>query len=225
MKKIIIGLPCLDMMHSDTAISVAASCLQLKHHNPDFLIGLLTARGPYIQVSRNQIVKHAIMNEADYLFMVDSDMNFPEDTFTRLMAHDKDVVGVVYHSKRWPHDMVGVPDNSTYMMGPTAYLSGLTKMKIIGMGVTLFKMSVFHQVPYPWFDCPRDPGADQPYGEDVYFCNKARTHEIDIWADIDLSEFIGHCSTIPVTNQMAMHLQKIENSGTLKTDPLVEELS
>ena len=49
--------------------------------------------------NRNDMVKTFLKTDHTHLFFMDSDMTFPESTLSRLLAHDKDIVGGFYTVK------------------------------------------------------------------------------------------------------------------------------
>ena len=57
-------------------------------------LNFYTAMGTLIFDQRNSIVETAIKDRCDYVMFIDGDMRFPKDALTRLLKHNKDIVGV-----------------------------------------------------------------------------------------------------------------------------------
>jgi GT2 family glycosyltransferase len=150
--------------------------------------------GIYIADLRNKAVKAAQAAGASHLLFLDSDMRFPEDTLDRLLAHNLDIVAANYVQRTMSEWCVaridGVPVQS---QGRT----GLEAVDTTGTGVMLITMSVFDDMPQPWFDTPNFPFT----GEDVYFCQQARSGGYDVWIDHDLSQDVRHQGSVELSVQ------------------------
>ena len=177
--KLAIGVPCLDQVQTDFALSLAALSYAVGRGGDAFT--LLTARGFNIVDARNEIVRQAQWHGATHLLFLDSDMTFPPDTAYRLLAHSKPICGAYGVQKRFPIQPCGEPmDNWA--------LKGLFEMKSMGMAVCLLNTEIFKKLTPPFF-----AWGDQ--SEDVGFCTKARAAGLKIWCDADLSAEIGHIGT------------------------------
>lgn len=139
----------------------------------------------YVHLNREQCAMFAVSHKSDYLLFIDTDMQFPPNTLTQLLSHDKDIVGVQYHKRSLPKMSVVEVDDTFPVSKEELY-----KCKATGMGVMLIKTEVFNRLPRPWFYF--DPMGYR--GEDYYFCDSARKHGYDIWIDPKLT--IGHIGNI-----------------------------
>lgn len=159
-------------------------------------IELFIPKSYSVDVGRNIIAKYAQENEFDYIMWVDSDMILPKNTLVRLLSHDKDIVAGVYSykvlgnkeivAKRFQDETREEYDNLT--IKEIKESSGLIEVDGFGFGCVLTKVSVFNEIPYPWFI------YTQEMGEDIFFCRKAQNEEYKLWLDSDV--ICGHVGTI-----------------------------
>lgn len=163
----------------------AGDLVRLCRRHPD--ARWMAPLGIYIADLRNKAVKAAQTAGASHLLFLDSDMRFPEDTLDRLLQHNLDIVAANYVQRTMSEWCVarvgGVPVQS---QGKT----GLELVQTTGCGVMLVAMSVFADLDPPWFATPVD--GQTFYGEDVYFCEKARRHGYTVFIDHDLSQDVRH---------------------------------
>jgi len=150
---------------------------------------LISHGGTLIAKARNALVRMAQQTGADWILFVDDDMTFPMDALARLLAHDKDIVGVAACGRVPPYEIGGVLAEQAS--------SGLVEALRLGMGMMLVRMSVFDRTPAPWFahsfEEPRTPeNPDGEMGEDYYFVRKALEHGARAYCDLDLTPSIGH---------------------------------
>ena len=159
-------------------------------------IELFIPKSYSVDVGRNIIAKYAQENGFDYIMWVDSDMILPKNTLVRLLSHDKDIVAGVYSykvlgnkevvAKRFQDETREEYDNLT--IKEIKESSGLIEVDGFGFGCVLTKVSVFKEIPYPWFIYTHE------MGEDIYFCRKAQNEGYKIWLDTDV--ICGHIGTI-----------------------------
>lgn len=153
-------------------------------------VGIGTS-GCYIEDNRNGCVEYALNMEKqagfrfDWLLWLDSDMQFPPDALLRLLAHDKDIVGVNYRQRTPPYAACGVYADHTdnHLMEP-----GLHRMEQLPTGLLLTRCQIYREMGYPWFR----PGLRNEPRDDIYFCRQVRSMGYDIWCDHDLSFQVVH---------------------------------
>jgi hypothetical protein len=143
-----------------------------------------------IPKARNKMADVGRSNGFDFIFFIDSDMQFPQDTLARLISHDRDICGVLYNKRVPQIDPVGQPENPNVPFGQR----GLVEAKELGCGVLLIRASVFDRLKRPWF-YHRD-GED---GEDFNFIRDCKAAGITAWADLDLSFDVGHVGEFAVS--------------------------
>lgn len=184
--KLSVGMPtkgevCIEtMMCLIYALQEAKCDVQLNFH-----------KGTYIQDLRNNIVKDAIKNKADYLMFVDSDLTFPPDGIKKLLDHKKDIVGGMYNMKSLPlTNTIKIADKDGKRLDVDGAMvpEELFKCYAIPTGFMLIKLDAIKDMEFP-FDFGREEDG-QLIGEDVNFCIKAQQKGLEIWCDPTIK--IGH---------------------------------
>jgi hypothetical protein len=176
-----IAVPSGDMVHADFAVRLATLCL-----NPGARACIINAKSSLIMVGRNQCVEAARLVKATHLLFLDSDIIFPVDTLTRLLKHDKDIVGGLYVQRVPPHHPLGL----TFEGKHEAVTGSLKRMKIMPAGCLLLRLALFDKLAKPWFNT--QSLDEKIMGEDYYFCERASAAGFEIWCDGDLSREIAH---------------------------------
>ena len=196
MSRIAICIPARGQMEVATAFDLAALVgytVKTSKHDLD----IFTAAGTLIFDQRNNLVKTAIENKADYVLFIDADMRFPKDTLKILMAHDKDIIGVNATTRSEPvkptakNFIVNQDQSVDWLPIYSNAMSGISKADGIGCGVMLVKTKVFKAMEEPYFYFEQ-LGNNKILGEDIYFCIKAKDEGFDTWVDHDLSKGIRH---------------------------------
>lgn len=176
-----------------------ASLLSLVAHSKEIDFHILVAeRGYTIAENRNYCVVQAQRNASDYLFFVDDDMTFQPHTLERLLAHQKEVVGVNSYSRCLPlSSTVGLMDKEGKYMHPDRHTEWemripeeLFKAYFVGAGVLLIDMKVFHRIPKPYFAFTTDKQGMVIHGEDGTFCANVKKAGMDVWCDPSIE--VGH---------------------------------
>lgn len=174
--KVVIGLPCTEMMKSKTAHAIGALAL----HSADKVIDFLMIQSCDIASSRMWLTHEALKKEATHLLFVDSDMLFPSDALEQLLARGKDIIGVEYHKRKFPLETVTAyfPDGEKSETEPF-------KVGVAGTGLMLINLEVFKnpKMDKNWFSFGRNSEGKNVIGEDGWFCNTARDAGYDIWVD------------------------------------------
>lgn len=212
MKKILIAVPCMDMVSARFAQSLT-TLKKVGQCTVSFLIGSL------VYDSRNKLAGLAMQMEADYIMWFDSDMVFRPDTLERMMDvmdknPDIEILSGLYVRRGAPFtpvifsklevnehgelewdDVVNIPDEPFEVAG-------------CGFGCVLMKTDCLYEIASKenggmWFT----PIAGA--GEDCAFCIRARESGYKIWCDprIDL----GHMAYAPVTREFYDAVKEGEN--------------
>lgn len=185
----------MDMVHGWFAYSLSLAMAHHVHTHPDDKVALYFSSGTLIEQSREQLARKAVDWEADYSIWFDSDMRFPKDTISRLVAHDKDIVGANYPTRKWPRiEPTSFLDDTSNVRLYTKHSSkGLEEASALGFGCVAVKTSVFEALQEPWFLIPWSREYNEhDCGEDVYFCRKARDEGYKVFIDHDLSKEVKH---------------------------------
>jgi cellulose synthase/poly-beta-1,6-N-acetylglucosamine synthase-like glycosyltransferase len=160
-------------------------------------LNVYTSQGTLIFDQRNSLVRTAVAEKCDYILFIDADMRFPKTTLERLLAHNKDIIGVNATTRMMP-PMPTAKNIEINEDGSVNWLAvysnkekGISKVDAIGCGVMLIKTSCLKDIPQPYFYFEQ-LSKGKLLGEDIYFCIKAKDAGIDTWVDHDLSMEIGH---------------------------------
>ncbi len=175
-EKVFIGIGCTDTVKADTLASVAGILIKSAGKVTTFSM----RKGGDIVSARTWLVREALKHKATHILFVDSDMSFPPDTLEKLLAHDKDIVGVEYFRRKLPLEPVFEPLEG-------ADPEKLYKAGFAATGLLLIKTSVFNSelrpLKEPWFCFGRNKEGEVVIGEDVWFCNTARDAGFEVWID------------------------------------------
>jgi GT2 family glycosyltransferase len=170
------------------------------HGGYDFNI-VVAEEGYTIAENRNYIAFQALNSKSDYLLMIDDDMTFSADTLDKLLANNKDICGVAYHSRGSKDKIKIVPDIMSIAevdKGKYINLEEETDPKYkdtfecyaTGTGIILIKTDVFLKVPQPWFEFTYEESGKCKNGEDWNFCFKAKDAGYKIYTDPKIA--VGH---------------------------------
>lgn len=188
-----ICIPSDDHMHAAFTMSLVHLLLHTLCSG-EIVLGGLTVQhvgSSIIPHSRYNLAKKSLAQGATHLLYIDSDMMFPAETLTRMLRHDKDIVGINAMSRRPPY-------NTTAWAAPgkpivTAQEStGLERAWRTGFALVLLKASVFERLAPPYFGISYVPETDEFRGEDYYFFDGARDAGLELWIDQDLSKEVQH---------------------------------
>lgn len=210
-KKILIAVPCMDMVSARFAQSLT-TMKKVGQCTVSFLIGSL------VYDSRNKLAGLAVEMEADYILWLDSDMVFRPDTLERMMAvldeHPEiDVLSGLYFRRGQPFSPVlfktlevneqGTLDWSDFEELPDE----LFEIAGCGFGCVLMRTDMLLDIAAKegggrWFT----PIADA--GEDCAFCIRARREGYRIFCDPTVD--CGHMAYTPVTKDFWKALKNKE---------------
>lgn len=182
MMKILLAVPCFDHVYADFAFSLARLLGRLPK---DFQVDVADIRGTDIVGARNMAVDTTLQNKHDYLFFLDSDMEFPMDTLIRLLSHGKPVVGATYVRRKPPYEYLG-------KFGGGFKDTGLIEAEELPTGCLLINSGVLRKIKYPWFKFEYGDEPGSRIGEDQYFCREVRKSGTPIWCDTKLSTELSH---------------------------------
>ena len=181
--KLAICIPARDTVHTLFAHSLANLTAQLTKDKVDYEVKFVC--GSVIVESRTQLVKQALESKATHILWLDTDINFPSTVFKRLSKHNKKIIAGQYSTRYAPYQNVAFTDPEDITKRLDANY-GLHKIWAVGMGCMLVDISVFDQLPKPWFKHEYNENLDTFSGEDIYFCNQALEHNIDVYIDADV---------------------------------------
>ena len=192
-KKILIAVPCMDMVHASFAQSLA-SLNKVGQCMVNFSVGSL------IYDSRNKLAAKAMKEEADYILWLDSDMVFSPDLLEKLIEDDKDMVSGIYFRRTSPWNPVIFKDSELKdsRLEWTDYVEypkeTLFKVAGVGFGCVLMKTDILFDMVGrfgDWFSPLYNSG------EDLSFCYRAKELGYEIWCDSRIK--CGHMSHQMIT--------------------------
>lgn len=203
--KVSVCVPTRDMVHAAFAFDLA----RMLHHcaimnidvSPHFCMGTLIVN------QREQLIEMADQAGSTHILWLDSDMMFPPDTLSKLLAHDQPMVAANYVTRQYPHKTVAykhLGDWRSYVMHDGPISDELIEVEAIGMGCMLVNMDVIYPMTKPRFQTVWMESSGDHMGEDFYFCQQARQAGHKILVDDELSRQISHLGTIAFTQGMAM---------------------
>lgn len=146
--------------------------------------------------ARNNIFDLALINDVDWLLMLDDDMMLPPKLVQRLMAHNKDICGALYFQRGGAYHPVIMRqyEEKDGLRGvdfirhfdPMLVSRGLYQLKggVIGGGCMLIRKNVIQRFQQPVF------WVDGIVGTDVHFCTKAQEQGYEVWVDTSIE--LGH---------------------------------
>lgn len=166
------------------------------HGGYDFHI-LVASEGYTIAENRNWIAVQALNNLSDYLLMIDDDMVFEPDLLDRMVAVNKEILGVAYH----PRSATGTISkylDETHIVNLESNDDPKYKQPFkcyaTGTGIILIKCGIFLKIPRPWFEFEWFPNGACKTGEDWMFCIKAGKVGIETWCDPTIP--VGHLGDV-----------------------------
>jgi hypothetical protein len=167
-------------------------------------IGLLFGVQTYIDRGREDLTKMAFEGDGcSHLLWIDDDMRYPKDALARLLARDKDMVGVNYPKRSTPCEPTAIKHIGGKRSKHVRELlltrpedTGCEIVDAIGFGLVLIRAKVFAGIEPPWFETHYDRKRRLRVGEDVNFCEKVRAAGHQIFVDHDLSREVSHIGTI-----------------------------
>lgn len=177
--KITIGVPSNRLIKPETAQSLLDLVTKGTH---DFHI-VVASEGYTIAENRTYIAVQAYNNGSDYLFFVDDDMKFNPNILDKLLAHDKDIIGGVYSSRKKDSPRLVYRSMEDVVDLNKEPLTELTQVIAKGTALMLINMRVFKGMARPWFEFTYDENGMCTEGEDWFFCRKARAHGFEVWVD------------------------------------------
>jgi hypothetical protein len=152
-----------------------------------------------IDLKRTRLALAAQERGADYILWADADHVFPADALLILMAHDLPFVGCNQPVRNGTDPTARTGGRLIPTTAEKAESGLVEEVGAIGFGFCLMKSAILAKVPTPWFQTTVAPDGALGCGEDVHFCNQARSVGISVHVDHGLSWRVGHNSERYVT--------------------------
>lgn len=193
-KKIAILVPTRDLVHSYFSYSL----IQLVKFSTQLGLDVYTFfdSSTILLNQRNNLVNMALELGADWVLWLDSDMIFPMSTLTRLLSHNKDIVGCNYMKRSLPLKPTAYLDTTDW----NSYLpldtdGDIVEVEAMGMGCVLMKMETFLSLEKPYFKFTYDKDTDDYLGEDFNLFKDLNLNGYKVFVDANLSKEINHLGT------------------------------
>jgi len=199
-KRVLIYIPSftgtMDCLTVESLAYILFDCWSWKAKGYEFFFQI--GKRMHTQNARNLAVDWAIKNDMDYILWFDDDMvvDKSKDLFTRLLSHNKDIVAPLFFQRRPPY-LPLIFKRKEYVKGKYTtydnildYPKGLIEVDGVGFGCILTKVDVFRKMSKPYFV------YGDTFGEDLYFCEKAKSCGFKIWCDTEIE--VGHIGDVPI---------------------------
>lgn len=229
-KKIMIAIPAYDskvFVLGMVSIFDNIQTLTAMGHSVDFTFQM---GDPYLDLTRNHLVKQFLESDATDMVFVDSDVAFDSDGIVKLMAHDVQIIGGVYpyrsiRENGFPVD-IKLDENKFPVVD---HEKRLVECDHIPTGFMRIRRDVFDILDKKFpenFDENGDrfhfrtgllfahKGDKRYQGEDVYFCKICQEAGIKIWCDPTIG-FV-HFGTLPKTGKLS---DTLRNNGQWVDNP------
>lgn len=199
MAKIFLATPAYDgKVHVPYAISLAETHTLLASKGIELQVQVHCS-GSLITAERNRLLEAFINSDATHLLCIDSDLGWPPQAVLAFIEHGVDFVGAVYPTRKDNMFLFRPCKNEDESLVKND--KGLLKMDYIPAGFMLIKRNVIEKMREFHADlkfCPKvindqmfpgyalfntDVWEGEFWGEDFYFCRKAREAGFDIWVD------------------------------------------
>jgi hypothetical protein len=193
-QKIAILVPTRDLAHSHFSYSLT----QMVKFSTQMGLDVYTFfdSSTVLLNQRNNLVNMGKELGADYFLWLDSDMIFPTTTLTRLLSHNKDIVGCNYMKRSLPLKPTAYLDTTDWNTHlPLDNTNDLVEVEAMGMGCVLTKSEVFTKLKKPYFKFTYDVDTDDYLGEDFNLFKELKEYNYKIYVDTTLSKEIKHLGT------------------------------
>lgn len=190
MPKVFIGVPCGEFTRSRTAACITALVM-----SSPVQIGLKWGFAGDVVVNQNLFAHWTLETKSDYLLLVETDMVFPPDALNRLLAHQKDIVGVFYRHRQPPHDPMLWPRDSPVPRE-------LIEHPAVPSGLMLIDARVLRALSCPWFVKRYTDQPNVSISSDRCFCDDATAAGFHVFADGVLSYEVRHIGSTEIPLSM-----------------------
>jgi len=189
-KKILVAVPCKDMMYSHFAY-----CLQelVEYHarrNVETVVEF--NMGTLIGSQREKLADKALEIGATHILWLDSDMMFPKTICETLLSHDLDFVACNYSTRALPTRSVAFAQVGEWESFIGKDETGLISIAGVGLGCALIKTAMLDDIPKPWFPITYNVDSNDYLGEDMNFCQKIIESGYVVAIDCDASREVYH---------------------------------
>jgi hypothetical protein len=202
-KSICIGIVAYDGFDGQVAQDYMRLMFHLGRRHPEYDFQLAIKWKSEQFRARNAIVKAALQNSADYIWMLDDDhiidigrsqgSTSAYDLPIKLAKHLEEnpkigVVGALYFQRGGDYAPVimqeSADDARPYFLTHPEISHRMQRVDITGGGCMMIRASVFDKIGEPWFV------PEHEWGTDIQLCKQVRAAGYEVWCDTSLE--IGH---------------------------------
>lgn len=143
-----------------------------------------------IATARMDLVDESIAGNFTHALFIDDDMTFPYNMLDKLCGYNSPVVAANCCQKRLPltFTAIGLDRKRLDSRGKT----GWEQVMRVGCAIMLIDLSIFANLPRPYFNFEWNSDSGKLISEDYYFCRLLNRSNVPIIIDHDVSQHIGH---------------------------------
>ena len=193
MKKLLIAVPCYDVMRVEFVQSLTALTERLHREGIAHEVKIIS--GTLVYAARDKLARHAINNDFEYTLWIDSDMVFSDSLADDLMGSGKDFVCANFISRHNPYlnvvfkrllplpavRITDIPDDTFRVAG-------------CGFGCVLIRTKIMTDVMNSNSGKCFLPTAE--LSEDLAFCQRAAGIGCEIWCEPTAR--VGHVGQVVI---------------------------
>ena len=193
--RLAVCVPCRDMIH--TTFSHNLHSLLQYNWQKGIETKVFYNMSTLLQNQREHLVNAARSWAATHILWLDSDMSFPFYTAYKLLDHKQPIVAGNYVTRQMPYKTVAYTKDGDWNSFIThsnnqPITKKLTEVECMGMGCMLVDVQVYEKLTKPFFEIKYQAESDDYLGEDVNFCNMARSKGFKIMVDDVISRQLAH---------------------------------
>ena len=179
MPRVLLGIP-----HGGTVAGRMLSVVVGAVANAPCPVTLVEREGCLGPDNRGVLAMLAVAHDFTHLWLMDADTACPPDTLSRLLAHDKDIVGAAYNYRRDPpQSVVKILTPGGEIRTPDPMPTTLFQAHAIGSGCQLITVEALKRIPTPWFALKWGANGQLEHADDLWFCGQARAAGVTTWCD------------------------------------------
>lgn len=179
--------------------TIFTSCLTRLNKPPNTFMQFET--GSERAISREKIVRGALERGSEWVWFVDDDHGFHDQSLLTLLSRDVPVVGALILRRGAPFLPVAMRGRDEKGWFPldlsTCPGTGIVSVDAVGTGGIFVRTEVFYEMGEPWFQYTHE------MSEDLFFCKRVR-EELGLPIYVDLDVRLSHLrvsSVIPVYDE------------------------
>lgn len=193
--KLLIAVPAMDFMHTEFVKSLLSLANKLKDDGIEFETRIES--GTLVYLARDKLARYAIQKHFTHVLWLDSDMVFTDEIVEDLQFSGKPFVTGIAHGRRKPFLSCLFKEYQPEVKRWEfkEYPSNTFEVAACGMAAALIEVKILADVMDRYRTCFT---PTQFLGEDVAFCDRARTCGYKVYAEPGVRVgHIGHITIYP----------------------------